>query len=196
MTSFGLRFSEATQLHNGAWVAALLGTLLGVQDRKNDKFSWAIHLALKGLNIIYGENDFIIIFVISFKICFSLIHRSWGLDEAEVCLLFDGTTQVEDTSNILISKVFKLKTCFGYQSQIIGGYLLTATQTNSKNVIMCSWKVKVPINLSSTELYTWHHLLKIKLWIKQQNAEISNPNKIGALVYHFFVQRYLFCTLY
>ena len=39
MTSFGLRLSEATQLHNGAWVAALLGTLLGVQDRKNDKFS-------------------------------------------------------------------------------------------------------------------------------------------------------------
>ena len=35
MTSFGLRLSEATQLHNGAWIAALLW----VQDRKNDKFS-------------------------------------------------------------------------------------------------------------------------------------------------------------
>ena len=39
MTSFGLRLSEATQLHNGALIAALLGTLLGVQDRKNDNFS-------------------------------------------------------------------------------------------------------------------------------------------------------------
>ena len=41
MTSFGLKFwlSEATQLHNGAWVATLLGTLLGVQVRKSDKFS-------------------------------------------------------------------------------------------------------------------------------------------------------------
>ena len=31
--------SEATQLHNGAWFAALLGPLIGVQDRKNNEFS-------------------------------------------------------------------------------------------------------------------------------------------------------------
>ena len=45
------RLSEATQLHNGAWVATLLGTLLGVQDRKNDNFHerYIAHLALKGL---------------------------------------------------------------------------------------------------------------------------------------------------
>ena len=43
MTSLGLRLSEATQLHNDAWVVALLGPLFGVQDRKNVKFSWAIH---------------------------------------------------------------------------------------------------------------------------------------------------------
>ena len=43
MTSFGLRLSEATQLHNGAWVAALLGPLLGVKNRKNE---------LNGLNIV------------------------------------------------------------------------------------------------------------------------------------------------
>ena len=38
MTSFALRLSEAAQLQNGAWVAALLGPLLGIQDRKNDTF--------------------------------------------------------------------------------------------------------------------------------------------------------------
>ena len=40
MTNFGQRLSEATQLHNGAWVESLLGTLIEVKtDRKNDKFS-------------------------------------------------------------------------------------------------------------------------------------------------------------
>ena len=40
MTSFGLKLSEATQLHNGAWVAAHIDPL---QDRKNDKSSRVIH---------------------------------------------------------------------------------------------------------------------------------------------------------
>ena len=31
--NFGPLLSEATQLHNGAWVVGLLGTLLLVQDR-------------------------------------------------------------------------------------------------------------------------------------------------------------------
>ena len=35
MSSFRLKLSEATQLQNGAWVAALIG----VHDGKNDKFS-------------------------------------------------------------------------------------------------------------------------------------------------------------
>ena len=43
--------------------------------------------------------------------------RSWGLNEAEVCLLFDGTTQVELTSNQLINKVSSLMECVKWPDQ-------------------------------------------------------------------------------
>ena len=50
MTSFGLWLSEATQLHNGAWVAALLGPSLGSRTVKTTNFHerYIVHLALKG----------------------------------------------------------------------------------------------------------------------------------------------------
>ena len=38
-TDFGLRLLEGRVLHKGAWVATLLGTLLGVQGYKKVKFS-------------------------------------------------------------------------------------------------------------------------------------------------------------
>ena len=44
---------EGRVLHRGAWVATLLGTLLGVQDYKKVKFPERdiSSLAVKGLNI-------------------------------------------------------------------------------------------------------------------------------------------------
>ena len=48
--------------------------------------------------------------------CFVFV-RSWGLNEAEVCLLFDGTTQVELTSNQLINKVSSLMECVKWPDQ-------------------------------------------------------------------------------
>ena len=42
-------------LHNGAWVAALLGTLLGVQDYNTVKFPGRDNsLAVKGLRLIFA----------------------------------------------------------------------------------------------------------------------------------------------
>ena len=49
-TDFGLRLLEGRVLHKGAWVATLLGTLLGVQDYKKFKFPGRDNssLAVKG----------------------------------------------------------------------------------------------------------------------------------------------------
>ena len=39
---FGLRLLEGRVLHKGAWIATLLGILLGVQDHKKVKFSCTV----------------------------------------------------------------------------------------------------------------------------------------------------------
>ena len=39
---FGIRLLEGRVLHKGAWVATLLGALLGVQDYKKVKFPWSL----------------------------------------------------------------------------------------------------------------------------------------------------------
>ena len=76
---------------------------------------WVTHFSVElgnttALERVRGQHFFNVLFNLLF--CFLFSFRSWGLNEAEVCLLFDGTTQVELASNNFINKVKIQSLCF------------------------------------------------------------------------------------
>lgn len=62
--------------------------------------------------------------------CFSCL-RTWGLDEAELCLIFDGTTKVEETSSNLINKVYQFILCYAYVTLSV----ISASRYAKRNLI-------------------------------------------------------------